>query len=88
MVGEKLYNRVERIGEEWGMKEFTVVIEKDEDNWLVSMVLELPGCHSQGKTMDELLERTREAIGVYLEALDERELEPRIEFVGVQRVKV
>ncbi|NSW76943.1 MAG: type II toxin-antitoxin system HicB family antitoxin [Candidatus Atribacteria bacterium] len=70
------------------MKEFTVVIEKDEDNWLVSMVLELPGCHSQGKTMDELLERTREAIGVYLEALDERELEPRIEFVGVQRVKV
>lgn len=48
---------------------------------------ELPGCHSQGKTVDELLQRTMEAIEVYLEALDAQGLEPRIEFVGVQRVK-
>lgn len=29
------------------MREFTVVIEKDEDDWLISSVLELPGCHSR-----------------------------------------
>lgn len=70
------------------MKELTVVIERDEDDWLGSTVLELPGCRSQGKTMDELLARTREAIEVYLEALGEQEMEPRIEFGGVQKVKV
>ena len=47
-------------------KEFTIIIEKDEDGWLVSEVVELPGCHTQSKTMDELIERTREAIKAYL----------------------
>jgi predicted RNase H-like HicB family nuclease len=70
------------------MREFTVVIERDEDGWLLSTVLELPGCHSQGKTLDELLERTREAIEAYLEALGKEESETRIEFLGVQKVKV
>ena len=70
------------------MREFTVVIERDEDGWLLSTVVELPGCHSQGKTLDELLERTKEAIEAYLEALGKDERETRIEFVGVQKVKV
>ena len=47
------------------MKKFTIIIEKDEDNWLVSEVVELPGCHTQAKTMDQLIERTREAIQAY-----------------------
>jgi len=46
---------------------FTVIIEKGEDGYLISEVLELPGCHTQGRTMDELMERTREAIQLYLE---------------------
>jgi len=41
------------------MREFTVIIEKDEDGWYVSSVLELQGCHTQGKNLDELMERTR-----------------------------
>lgn len=39
------------------MKEFTVVTEKDEDDWLISSVLELPGYHSRkdfGRTHGEL----------------------------------
>jgi len=47
-------------------KQFTLVIEKDEDDWLISDVVELPGCHTQAKTMDQLLERTKEAIRAYL----------------------
>jgi len=69
------------------MREFTVVIEKDEDDWLISSVLELPGCHTQGKTMDELIERTREAIEAYLEASGEAKLEES-EFVGIQKVNL
>ena len=67
-------------------RKYTIIIEKDEEGWLVSEVVELPGCHTQAKTMDQLIERTKEAIRGYLET----EEEPTIseEFVGVQQVEV
>jgi len=46
---------------------YTVAIECDEGGWLVSEVIELPGCHTQAKTMDQLLERTKEAIQAYVD---------------------
>ena len=66
-------------------RKFTVIIERDVDGWLVSEVVELPGCHTQGKTMDELLVNVKEAIELCLEV--EKEV-PTEEFVGVQQVKV
>ena len=48
------------------MTRYNILIEKDEDGWLVSEVVELPGCHTQAKTMDQLIERTKEAIKAYL----------------------
>jgi predicted RNase H-like HicB family nuclease len=48
--------------------EFAVVVEKGEDGVYVASVPELPGCHTQAKTLDELAERVKEAIEVYLEA--------------------
>ncbi len=47
-------------------KEFTIVIEEGEDGYLISEVLELPGCHTQAKSLDELMKRTKEAIKVCL----------------------
>ena len=47
------------------MAKYTVIIEKDEDGWFVSEVVELSGCHTQGKTIDQLIERTKEAIQAY-----------------------
>ncbi|MDO8635244.1 MAG: type II toxin-antitoxin system HicB family antitoxin, partial [Dehalococcoidia bacterium] len=38
------------------VREFTVVIEKDEEGYLVASVPSLPGCHTQARSMDELLE--------------------------------
>ena len=38
-------------------KYFNVVIEKDEDGYLVASVPSLKGCHTQAKIMDELLDR-------------------------------
>ena len=45
---------------------YNVVIEEGEDGYLISEVLELPGCHTQAKTLDELMKRTKEAISLYL----------------------
>ena len=65
-------------------KKYTIVIEKDEDGWLISDVVGLPGCHTQAKTMDQLLSRTKEAIQAYLK----ENLEASEEFVGVQQIEV
>lgn len=68
-------------------KKYTVIIEKDEDGWLVSDVIGLPGCHTQAKSMDQLIERTKEAIRAYL---GDEDYSPDVssEFVGVQTIKV
>lgn len=47
--------------------DFTVVIEQDESGWYVATVPELQGCHTQGKTIDQVLERVKEAIELCLE---------------------
>jgi predicted RNase H-like HicB family nuclease len=69
------------------MKEFNVIIEKGEDGYLISEVVGLPGCHTQAKTMNELLERTKEAISVYLKENTE-DLSITSKFVGIQRVEI
>jgi len=48
-------------------REFRVVIEKDEDGYYVGSVPELKGCHTQAKSLDELMERVKEAILLCLE---------------------
>ena len=67
-------------------KKFNVIIEKGESRYLISDVVELPGCHTQAKTMDELMKRTKEAISLYLKA--KKEIDPRTEFVGIKQVEV
>lgn len=68
------------------VRKYTVIIERDEEGWLVSEVVELPGCHTQAKGMDELLKRTKEAIHAYLESADGVEISE--EFLGVQHIEV
>lgn len=53
--------------------EFDVVILEDEDGGYIALVPELPGCHTQGDSIDELLANTKEAIQLYLETLTEEE---------------
>ena len=52
-------------------REFTVIIEQDEDGYYVASVPELHGCHTQARSLDELLKRVREAILLCLEVLNE-----------------
>ena len=67
-------------------KKYTIIVEKDEDGWLVSEVIELPGCHTQAKDMNQLIERTKEAIQAYLGTGKKPEISE--EFVGVQHIEV
>jgi predicted RNase H-like HicB family nuclease len=66
---------------------FAVVVERDEDGYYVASVPELPGCHTQAKTLDELTKRIKEAIEAYLEAEGYKPREG-VELVGFQFVEV
>jgi len=66
-------------------KEFQVIIEKDEDGFYVGEVPALKGCHTQAKSIDELLVRIKEAIELYLEV--DKDFHQN-EYVGIQRVLV
>jgi predicted RNase H-like HicB family nuclease len=48
-------------------KTFKIIVEQGIDGYLISSVIELPGCHTQAKTYDELFIRTKEAIELYLD---------------------
>jgi len=65
---------------------FNVIIEKDEDGYLIASVPSLKGCHTQAKNLDELMLRITEAIELCLE-VEKEEFNP-LEFIGVQRVAI
>ena len=49
-----------------------VIIEKDKYGYY-AFCPELKGCHSQGDSLDEVLENIKEAIQLYLETLSPQE---------------
>ncbi|MDN5358217.1 MAG: hypothetical protein PWP76_60 [Candidatus Diapherotrites archaeon] len=55
--------------------DFDVVIVKDPDEGYYAYVPQLPGCFSQGETIEETVKNVREAIELYLEVLSEEERE-------------
>jgi predicted RNase H-like HicB family nuclease len=46
--------------------EFSIFVERDSEVWYVASVPELPGCHTQAKSLDKVMERIREAIELCL----------------------
>jgi len=68
------------------MANFNIIIEKGEDGYLISEVLELPGCHTQAKNMDELLKRTKEAISLYLKVQGKTGISDG--FIGIQKLEI
>jgi len=67
-------------------RQYNVVIEQDEDGYYVGIVPELPGCHTQAKSLDELRKRIKEAIELYLEV--EKNAPKELNFIGIQKVEV
>ncbi len=52
----------------------SVVIEHDESGYY-AYCPELPGCHTQGPTLETAIERVKEAVDLYLETLSSEEIE-------------
>ena len=67
-------------------REFDVIIEQDDEGYYVASVPALRGCHTQAKSLDTLMDRIREAIGLCLEV--EGAGGESLRFIGVQRVRV
>ena len=71
--------------------QFRVVIEQDEDGWYVASVPDLPGCYTQGKTLEQVRQRIRKAIRLVLEsekdAIDTQD-SPSSRFFGIEDVTI
>ena len=67
---------------------FNVVVERDPEGYLIASVLELPGCHTQAKSLDVLEKRVTEAIMLCLEERGGRPTNEIQEYVGNLRVTV
>jgi len=65
---------------------YHVIIERDSEGYYIASVPTLPGCHTQARSLDELDERIKEAIALYLEV--EGDPEEHLDFVGIQQVTV
>ena len=64
--------------------DFSVIIEQDADGTYVASVPALPGCHTQGTSLDQVMERIREAIALCVE--EQGGETKTLSFVGIQTV--
>ena len=67
-------------------RRFTVVIEQDEEGYLLATVPGLHGCHTQAKSLDTLMKRVREVIALCLE--EDSDHPGSAELVGIQQVSL
>ena len=67
-------------------KTYNIIVEQGMDGYLISSVIELPGCHTQAITYDELLIRTKEATELYLD--EKKPFKPTNKFLSLQQISV
>ena len=67
-------------------RDLNVLVERDRDGFYVASVPSLKGCHTQARSLDELMERIREAAELCLDVQGEEVDE--LEFVGLQRLTI
>jgi len=66
--------------------EYSVIIERDAEGYYVASVPSLRGCHTQGKSLDEVIDRIREAIELCVQTHGADS--DALEFVGIQKITV
>jgi len=67
-------------------RDYDVVVERDTEGFYVASVPSLHGCHTQARSLDELMERIQEVIELCLE--EQGPPSGALEFVGVQRIRI
>ncbi len=69
------------------MKKYMAYIEKDKETGLyVGIIPSVPGAHSQGETLEELMDNLREVLKLCLEEMEEEERENLPNFIGTIEV--
>jgi predicted RNase H-like HicB family nuclease len=66
------------------MMKFLVTLDRGENGWIVAECPSLPGCLSQGRTVEEALANIREAIELSLETRGELGIKTDIEIAEVE----
>ncbi|SPF36108.1 conserved hypothetical protein [Candidatus Sulfopaludibacter sp. SbA4] len=67
-------------------RQFDVVIERDEEGFYIASVPQIRGCHTQARSLDEVMQRIREALELCLAV--EGAPEHSLEFIGIQRITI
>ncbi|OGM76902.1 hypothetical protein A2210_00025 [Candidatus Woesebacteria bacterium RIFOXYA1_FULL_40_18] len=68
---------------------FPVIVEQDKDGFFVADCPDLPGCHTQGKTLEEATANIRDAIKLNLKILKEEKQEiPKLKPVSLTSIEV
>ena len=67
---------------------YRVVLEKGEDFGYVAHCPAIPGCHSQGNTIEEAIENVKDAIRGCLSVLDEELLPRETEEIAIVEVSI
>jgi predicted RNase H-like HicB family nuclease len=70
---------------------FQIVIEQDEDGFFIADVPALTGCHTQGKTFEEVMQNIREVIRMCVQELreDGKPIETAFpEVIGIKTLEI
>lgn len=70
------------------MQSYTVLYEADPDGGFVASVPALPGCLSQGDSLEEAERHITEAIALYLESLQDDNIKPPVEHIWQGKVEI
>jgi predicted RNase H-like HicB family nuclease len=62
------------------------IIKRDRDGVYFGVVPELPGCHTEARSLDELSLRLKEAIRLYLQA--DKNFHADSQFIGIHQIEV
>ncbi|MBI4723194.1 MAG: type II toxin-antitoxin system HicB family antitoxin [Candidatus Stahlbacteria bacterium] len=67
---------------------YRVIIEKGEDFGYVVHCPAIPGCHSQGNTIEEAIENIKDAIRGCLSVLDEEVMPKQTEKIAAMEIAI
>ena len=65
---------------------YVVTLERDETGAWIAAVPSVPGCHTHGRSIEQALARTREALGLWVDDAEDAALEPDIRLTKGERV--
>lgn len=67
---------------------YRVTLRREASGWWTANVRSVPGCHTQGRSIDQALNRTREALGLWVDDAAAAKLEPDVRLSRDLRVLV